>query len=288
MIVTTATSSRAPLIRCNRQRPCEICGRWKFCSYNERIFICTKVASDHPTKDGSGWIHFRSEPIDRSRIIAVPEPATRHDLDLLHRRYQTAVNPTRLQALSARLGVTTGSLNRLGIGWHSSAWSFPMVDAAGQIVGIRLRNDQGEKWSVKGGHEGLFVPADLPAGAEPLLICEGPTDTAAALDMGFAAIGRPSCTGAVKIIVQLCRQRQQQAVVIVADADEPGQRGAAALASVLRLYVPAVKIIAPPNGAKDIRAWRNTGATAADVQSAIAAANPIRFVVRCSTQGASL
>ena len=58
-------------------------------------------------------------------------------------------------------------------------------------------------------------------------------------------------------------------VVIVADADEPGRRGAAALATVLRAYCPSVRVVEPPDGGKDARAWRRAGATRADVQDVI-------------------
>ena len=61
-----------------------------------------------------------------------------------------------------------------------------------------------------------------------MLICEGPTDTAALLDMGFAnVVGRPSCTGGIKLLVELVCQRRSEEVVVVADGDEPGQGGPA-------------------------------------------------------------
>jgi hypothetical protein len=65
------------------------------------------------------------------------------------------------------------------------------------------------------------------------------------------------------------------AVVVVADSDPPGQRGAENLARQLVAYVPAVRRITPPTGIKDAREWLQAGATAADVLRAIAAA-PVR------------
>ena len=223
------------LIRCTRAHPCEVCGRTKYCCHGPRFDLCTKISSDRPAKNGRGWLHFHtSESSYRQIVRETPAVQVRHDLDLLQKHFQSNVNPIRLDAFARRLGLSIGSLRRLGIGWTGRAWSFPMRDAAGKIVGIRLRNDQGEKWAVRGGHEGLFFPDNLPTD-DPLLICEGPTDTAAALDLGFSAIGRPCCTGGVRQIIQFCRQRHQQVVVVVADADEPGQNGAQSLASVLRI-----------------------------------------------------
>jgi DNA primase len=157
-----------------------------------------------------------------------------------------------------------------------------MQDAAGDVLGVRLRLAGGKKISVKGGREGLFIPGPhpdpLPEGEGTgglLLVCEGATDTAALLDLGFSAVGRPSCTGGVKLLVELVQRRRPEGVVIVADGDASGQRGAESLAAVLRAYAAAVRIVAPPAGVKDGREWKRRGATAADVQAAIDAA-PVR------------
>jgi hypothetical protein len=91
------------------------------------------------------------------------------------------------------------------------------------------------------------------------------------MDLGFAVIGRPSCNGASVHCVRLARGRD---VVIIADADEPGQRGAVSLASTLRLYCPSVRIVTPPAPHKDARAWVRAGAIQADVQAVIDAADP--------------
>ena len=203
-------------------------------------------------------------------------------------RTRTAVDPARLLRLAERLGLSVTSLNRLGIGWafDSGAWAFPMTDATGGLLGIRLRLDSGRKFAVTGGREGLFIPADLPQGGE-LLIAEGPTDCAALLDLGFAAVGRFCCTGGGRLVVELVESRRPMSVVIVADADEPGQRGADTLASVLVLYVPRLRIIKPPDGIKDARAWKQAGVTAADLRAAIDAApiHKLRIVSKRQSQG---
>ena len=75
-------------------------------------------------------------------------------------RYKAAADPARIDRLAGLLGVSTASLARLGIGWCGSSrtWSFPMTDAAGRVRGIRLRTDEGRKFAVRGGHDGLFIP----------------------------------------------------------------------------------------------------------------------------------
>jgi hypothetical protein len=59
-----------------------------------------------------------------------------------------------------------------------------------------------------------------------LLIVEDPTDAAAAIDLGFRVIGRPSCIGCEDMIAALVRECGASTTLIVADADEPDQRGA--------------------------------------------------------------
>ena len=171
--------------------------------------------------------------------------------------------------LATILGVSSHSLHRLGIGWSErrQAFAFPMRNAEGVLTGIRLRRLDGTKYAVPGSRDGLFLPDDLRQPSQ-LLVAEGPTDTAALLGLGFDVVGRPSCTGGTRPLVALIRRHRPQEVVVVADRDEPGQRGAHTLSERLALYAPRVRILTPP-AAKDVRAWVNTGATRRDIETAI-------------------
>jgi hypothetical protein len=249
--------------------------------------ICPRVESAKRAGE-AGWLHVLRRDRDRgmrtARVRHVPlRPAVAGgaeaaDLGKLARACAEALHPQAVDNLSRLLGVTEGSLRRLGVGWSAQhhAWTFPMRDAAGEVRGIRLRGPDGRKWAVRGGREGLFLPDGLDA-SQRLLVCEGPTDTAAAMDMGCAAVGRPSCTGGAGLLLRLVRQRRPAEVVVVADQDAPGQSGAAALAAVLRGYVRVVRMITPP--AKDLRAWRQSGATADDLAALIAATAPLEITI---------
>lgn len=154
-----------------------------------------------------------------------------------------------------------------------------MEDHLDQVRGIRLRFADGRKKAIFGGHEGLFIPAGL-AYSTCLLIAEGPTDTAALLDLGFEATGRPSCMGGVSHCVELAREHWPLDVVIVADTDVCGQRGAESLTISLLPYAHTIRVIQPPEGIKDARAWKLAGATFADVQAAIDAASIRQMEIR--------
>jgi hypothetical protein len=203
-------------------------------------------------------------------------------------RYRAAAGLERLEWFSGGLGVSVAALRRLGVGWceTSRAWSFPMTDASGRVRGIRLRTAAGKKFAVRGGHEGLFVPDGLDAGSL-LLLCEGPTDTAALLDLGLEAVGRPSCTGGSGLVADLITRRRPAGVVVVADRDQPGQSGARALALRLAPLCRSLRVVTPPVTVKDAREWKRAGATRAVVLAAVEAAPPFRLGVRTGRPSAS-
>lgn len=164
------------------------------------------------------------------------------------------------------LGVSDGSLARLGAmdAKEYGAVAFPMFDAKRQPVGIRLRKSDGRKWAVTGSRSGVFIPSGLTS-RKTLMICEGPTDTAAALTLGFDAIGRPSCSGAVNIIADMLRVGRRRDIVIMADYDGPGRTGSEMLAGRISHLARTIKIItAAPH--KDIRQWLCNGATSSAVE----------------------
>lgn len=254
----------------SRSKPCPICKRpnkdhsstWCSMLRDGSGVRCMFVESKH--RSGDGWMHWLEAPTNGQAVRRNGYERSPRIIDLqwLAEAYRKAATNALIVTLAKSLGVTFEALRRLNVGWDGEAYTWPMYDAACHIVGIRRRLPDGKKLSVKGGHEGLFVPHDLN-GESPIWICEGPTDTSALLGLGLPAIGRPSCTGGVKYIVELCAGRR---VVIVADADTPGLRGARELRAKL---VDAV-VIVPPDGSKDIREFvRNTNATRETIEALI-------------------
>ncbi len=275
--------------RVSRSNPCPICGKSDWCSVSAdgAVALCQRVESPKRIGD-AGWLHrLTDDPRDYRRPVRTvrlaPERTSRADLPKLTDYYRAAVNTEQLIRLADKLGLSVDSLQRLGAGWAAEhrAWSFPMTDTAGQIRGMRLRRSDGFKFAVKGGRDGLFIPAGLDHADMLLLICEGPTDTAALLDMGIGnVIGRPSCTGGTRLIVEHVKHHKPTDAVILSDADAPGLRGANALASVLVAYVPTVRVIQPPDGINDARAWLRAGVTRQDVKIIIEAADVRRLRIR--------
>lgn len=214
------------------------------------------------------------------RLTVIQPDAKAVDFGSLAADYGAAVDMGELQDLADSLGLTVEAIVRLRIGWAADhrAWAFPMHGSDGRVRGIRLRTRSGKKFSVIGGREGLFMPVGTDF-AGTLLLPEGPTTTAAVMDFGFQATGRPNCSGGVKLLSRLLRDHRTPEAVVVGDNDDhgAGQRGAEALASALALYVPRVRVIYPPKGCKDFRDYKKAGATHSDVRRIIDTA-PVKSI----------
>jgi hypothetical protein len=293
------TIARTRWVETSEKCKCPACGHARLCSVSEdgAYAICRRgVESRRPVKQKDGqqaYLHVVRE-------CAGPSPAagsigkakkkapklTPPELKNLIKQHQSALSPDRLKRYADRLGVSERALKEFGIGfdWVSHAASFPMYGGDLKPVGIRLRTDEGRKLCVPGTCNGLFIPQRimseglfaLPEGLcndrSPLLLLlpEGPTDSAAAFDLGFRAIGRPSNSGGAHEVCRLLSAAPKQDVVILADRDAtkymsdgtpfwPGLEGALALADLISPVCAALRVVKPPNNAKDIRKWFNDG-----------------------------
>jgi hypothetical protein len=194
--------------------------------------------------------------------------------DRLQHKFVEACTLEHDKKLAEELNVPSYVFAAMGVGWSEghNAYSWPMYTENWDINGFRLRTIDGQKFAVKGSKDGIFgVP--VPLGDDRLLlVAEGPTDTAALRFLGYYAIGRPSCRGAVEIVATLGRDAD---VVIVADADGPGRKGAGVLATRLIRTSRSVKIIQPTQGAKDARDWIDSGITSDAIDLVIAHAKEL-------------
>ena len=89
-----------------------------------------------------------------------------------------------------------------------------------------------------------------------LFVCEGPTDTAAAIELGLFAVGRPNCCCGGTEIRAHARRHECSRVVVISDNDKPGLDGARKVAAELKL---PFAIYVPP--AKDLREFVRLGGT---------------------------
>lgn len=248
--------------------PCLICKKTDWCLFGRDVSICMRVPSARPKQfsDGSiGYLHARNGgelPKLQPKAKVPVDFSSRKTLD----KWRVDYGLKSLVYLAKTLGVSVDSLEQLGCtkAPQHSVWGFPMSDGKGYVIGIRLRHENGRKWCEPGGHNGLFIPKHVPS--KEIVICEGPTDTAAALTLGLCAIGRFNCCGGVNMIQEFIHDRGVRRATIIADVDDdreiggvtvnPGIQGAIALANLLPI---PTRIVTLPT--KDIRAFVVGGGT---------------------------
>jgi len=268
---------KVPWPRTNKQNPGPICGRPDGCliSPDGTTVICARVEEGSVKLIGDpfagGWLHKLGDgalPVT-GRASSYHRPKRSQPPPNFERAAYEYTRNFDPSPLAKELGVSVTSLERLWAGYNGKSYTFPMRNAKGAVIGIRTRDDYGKR-CIKGSKTGLFIPRSLLSPSR-LFICEGPTDTAAMLDLGFSAIGRPSCSGGVDMICLFVERSYVKEVIIVADRDEakyrpdgttwhPGMDGAKRLAGKLKQVIRKIKIIRPPRH-KDIRQWYNNGAT---------------------------
>jgi hypothetical protein len=226
-----------------------------------------RVKSDKEMRNG-GWLHRTSSALPYRPVQPIRKAIEDKPLNAepMWKRWFESTDFHLLDGFGMSLGVDTDSLKAIGCAWSSlNAWAFPMKDASEKIIGIRLRNNQGDKWAVKGSKAGLFLPTNyyyIPDGV--CYLVEGPTDLAAAMTIGLRAIGRPACLGQEQFILQWLSRNHIERLVIVTDNDEPGLRGAEKLQGMLSI---SSCVWIPPT--KDIREFVNLGGNYDDMKSLV-------------------
>jgi hypothetical protein len=255
-----------------RSAPCCICGKPSWCSRSEEHDMHSCMRST----DAPGGYRYIKETRVGGHLFAGPasEPPRRRaerdlpplappppspapprpsfiDWEKVQRRLYDSVTMPIREAIEEQVRIPHGFLAALGMGWSAPhhAYSWPMRDERMQVTGIHLRTPDAKKFAIKGSKQGIYA-VGRPR-TDMVLLCEGVTDTAAMLSLGYEAIGRPSCRGAEDICAALCAGRH---AVVVADADGPGRAGAQILAMRCKAACRSVRII-EPIAVKDARAW---------------------------------
>jgi hypothetical protein len=150
-----------------------------------------------------------------------------------------------------------------------------MVDGSGRLINLQRRyRDPGvAKRGMRGGKLGLFVPSGWRERPGPLYVPEGASDVAALFDVGVCAVGRPSNRAGADHLRALLEGDGRDVVVVgendrKPDGDWPGDPHPCARSLARRLGRP-VRVIVPPEGHKDARAWRTAARDDVGVRAAL-------------------
>lgn len=93
----------------------------------------------------------------------------------------------------------------------------------------------------------------------PLLVVEGASDVAAALDIDLVAVGRPNSTGCLDKLTQVVGGRD---VIVLGENDAgEGRKGMDKTFEILRPATQKIAKLMPPDGIKDLRQWVYQGVT---------------------------
>ncbi len=194
--------------------------------------------------------------------------------------FQQALYPSSLEKYANELGVSRESLRRLGMGFNNpDSYTFPMRWADGYVCGIRARKFTGttrEKVTMHGGKPGLFLPDGVRPGPD-ILICEGESDTAAALTLGLDAIGVPSAGQGICEVINFFRTRTASLPCIIGDNDKKGRGGVKATAEALRIEGIPCRILYPPTDGHDLRDWIQSEQLTSSMLQAAINSTPVRF-----------
>jgi 5S rRNA maturation endonuclease (ribonuclease M5) len=261
--------------RVSKTHPCPICQKPDWCLTGKSVVLCMRVASQRAKTMADGTVGY----LHRSNGEALPpasfrRPAENHvNCAKILQKWGVDYGYKSLNYLARILGVSEDSLNELQCvkSPYPCVWGFPMCDGKDYVIGMRLRHENGKKWCEPGSHNGLFIPKGQRRPNE-IVICEGPTDTAAALTIGLYAIGRFNCCGGITQINDFIFHNHIKRVIIVADCDEdrslngivvnPGIQGAITLSEHLK--VPSCTVTLPT---KDMRQFVQGGGDLKTFQS---------------------
>jgi hypothetical protein len=233
--------------------------------------ICSRVNIGAKKQCGSaGWLHILDgsfKPVKVKEKNSMPinwNKLNKYYMDNL--RKGQGLYGTHFEDAMADWGVSERVMDLLQLGYDGDAYTLPMRNARLEIIGIQRRFTNGGKRMVKGSKNGLFVPTPFGQTKWPVLICEGASDTATALELGQLAVGRPNCNSCLVMVRGMSTRGY---ITIVADNDIPGLKGADRLfKSTLKLAF-SVTMVIPPTGIKDLRDWKKNGLTAEEFDSYI-------------------
>lgn len=277
--------------RVTHERPCEVCKKTDWCMVLSRYYLCMRIESNKPHPKG-GWLH----PKDSTTPLAPMPPKRKRISDqeltkiwspLADKFARSGID--RLPELAVQLGVSIESLVALRVGYAAdlqgrTCWTFPERNARGEVVGIVRRlvapMDGRGKLCCKGSRRGLSYCDGWDKYPGAIWLVEGGSDTAAALTLGIAAIGRPSNRGGVDQLCPLLARYRHRKIVVMGERDAksdlfvlqsnpkhpkdcpgcqwcwPGKWGMEQVARLLATRLQrAIVMRLPCHRAKDLRSW---------------------------------
>jgi len=191
---------------------------------------------------------------------------------------RNSLRPATLAQVAKHWSASEESLSNLWMGFDVYAVTFPMKNASGKIIGMRMRplKDLSEKRACKDGANGLFIPEGTRPGDVDLIL-EGESDTAVGLTLGFGAIGLPGAGQCADMAAQFLAQCPVACPAIIADADAAGEQGAEGTAECLLAAGVACRVLVVPGAFGDLREWYQKGGLTSEELAKAIEAEEVRY-----------
>ena len=218
------------MIRVTQDCPCPICGHDKWCSFSDNGEWVYCPRTNRPGVERIGELGWRYPNPGVIPPIILP-----YDYESFQTYWYNL--PSSIPSHSPFEGIPIGFIDEYFLikdDITRRSWVYPMYNVNG-MSGLQFRDGVGNKKSYPGTRLGLFMPRDWDVGTPTVYICEGFSDTVAMAYAGFKALGR-ACATHNKAVVEYVETYSPERVIIVADNDEIGIKGANSLQSLLLLH----------------------------------------------------
>ncbi len=165
--------------------------------------------------------------------------------------------PNPITQLCQLRGWKPSALNALNVETNGRNVKFPMRDHDGSITGYKSRRADNKPFSIRGGDDvksltgkgeqmALVYPDGLADAPDPVVICEGEADAAAALSAGHkAVVATPGATAGRRVRGYLGKLVAGREVVLSPDPDEAGRQWRDKVGQTLANVQCAVRYISP-------------------------------------------
>ena len=256
-------------LRVSKKQPCVICGRfdWDTFTSDGGFACCMRIMDGCIRQLKNGGYLFKLTP---NEIRPLPkqiekQPQEVKDFGALVYENEIKTSDRKLNEYAQTMSLPGWPLRLMRCGLYQGTMGFPMRDATGQFIGVRMRATNGQKWCIPSSRNGLFIACSThpDLNTEYGFIVEGGTNVAALLSIGVLSVGRPSNTAGLDMLVEYLRPSRRTLVICRDNDTKPTAlqntlRGAWLLAQALIECKKRVKMVVTPT--KDCRDWVTGGA----------------------------
>ncbi len=226
--------------------------------------------------DGNSWGHGVT-----IAVAKLPEPPKRvsEKLELQYQKIFDSSSKWEGYKYSAESigGFSFEAWKNLGAAWSDSrkCWVLPFRNAACEIIGFQYRFPDGDKYTLKKTHLGLFIPR-VPV-QKIMWVAEGASDTATLLTLGLYAIGKPSVKCCNDMVVEFAHAHNIERIIICVDNDAKENPRTKKMERIGLEYSEKLSakigiensLLRLPEEFKDVRAFIRSGKTRAELEKLI-------------------